>query len=70
MAVTRITRGCTHRSLQTVVAVRICNEDRSPVGIHSCDARGLPKARQENGSSPGHGGIYSAKQTPRKTKSL
>ena len=27
----------------------------------SCDARGLPKARQEKGSSPGHGGIYSAK---------
>ena len=51
---------CAHNEALSI-AVRICNKDRSPRTIHSCNARGLPKARQEKGSSPGHGGVYSAK---------
>jgi len=46
---------------RSVVAMRVRDKDRSPRTIHSCNARGLPKARQEKGSSPGHGGVYSAK---------
>ena len=50
-----------HNKTLSVVAMRVRNKDRSPRTIHSCNARGLPKARPEKGSSPGHGGIYSAK---------
>jgi hypothetical protein len=31
-----------HNETLSVVAVRVCNEDRSPVGIHCCDATPTP----------------------------
>jgi hypothetical protein len=39
-----------HNETVSVVAVRICNEDRSPVGINRCDAAPTPAGPAEIGS--------------------